>query len=82
MAAHVERSTWICPTPADRARVLDMQQRFKPVRALSFAFMVAALGASTPWLGLWPLPRRGAAQRPLGVIDPRLPRAPPPATHD
>ena len=32
-------TTWICPTLEDRARALEMQNRFKPVRFLSFAFM-------------------------------------------
>jgi diguanylate cyclase (GGDEF)-like protein len=63
----------MCPTPADRARVLDMQERFTPVRSLSFAFMVAGLAASIPWLGLWPLPLLGTSLLGFVLIDRVLP---------
>jgi diguanylate cyclase (GGDEF)-like protein len=75
MALGSEDTTWICPTPDDRDRALEMQKRFKPVRFLSFAFMAAALAASIPWLGIWPLPLLGIVLLLFVVLDRALPRA-------
>jgi diguanylate cyclase (GGDEF)-like protein len=75
MDAHVEEATWMCPTQADRARILDMQQRFKPVRGLSFVFLAAGLAASIPWLGLWPLPLLAATLLVFVILDHALPGA-------
>lgn len=49
------RGSWLCPQQGDRARLLDMDRRLKPVRMLSFATLGAALAASGPWVGWWTL---------------------------
>ncbi len=48
--------TWLCPTPEDRARVLDMERRLKPLRAMTFGSLGLALLIALPWAGWWPLP--------------------------
>jgi len=48
-------ATWLCPTPRDRARMLDMEQRLAPVRHICFAAIAAGLVASGAWVGWWTL---------------------------
>ena len=48
-------ATWLCPTPRDRARMLDMEQRLAPVRHVCFAAIAAGLIASGTWVGWWTL---------------------------
>ncbi len=58
------RVSWLCATGADRERVIDMEQRLKPLRVLSFAVLALALVACGPWIGFWtliPLAAAGAA---------------------
>ena len=38
-----QRSTWLCPTPGDRARMLDMERRLAPFRAATFGIVALAL---------------------------------------
>ena len=49
------RVSWLCATQADRERVLDMEQRLKPLRARSFAVLAVALLICGPWVGWWTL---------------------------
>jgi diguanylate cyclase (GGDEF)-like protein len=49
------RVSWLCATQADRERLLDMEQRLKPLRAASFAVLAVALLVSGPWVGWWTL---------------------------
>ena len=52
----MERSgTWLCPTEADRERLVDMSARVKRARVLSIAAMGTGLLVATPWLGFAPL---------------------------
>jgi len=48
-------SRWLCRDDTDRERLLDMEERLKPVRTLSFGLIAAALVAAGPWVGWWPL---------------------------
>jgi hypothetical protein len=48
------RVSWLCATQADRERVVDMEQRLKPLRAWSFAVLAVAL---VIWVLSWRLPR-------------------------
>ena len=59
----VEREgTWLCPTPADRERMLDMDRRLAPVRRATLAILALAALFGTHWLGWWTLaPLLGAA---------------------
>lgn len=73
--------TWLCPTPADRARLVDMEERLRPVRRQAMLILAAALVACGPWLGFWtllPLALSGAVFR---VIDRRLTEATAPEYH-
>src|SRR5688572_2134090 len=45
--------SWLCPDREDRARLLDMEPRLKPVRAATLAILALALVASGPWVGWW-----------------------------
>jgi len=71
----VADSTWICPTPEDRTRVLDMERRLEPVRLLSAGLIVGCMTAGIPWLGIWPLPLCGIALVGIVGINRRLPHA-------
>ena len=45
--------TWLCRTPRERARMLDMERRLAPVRHLCFGAIAITLVASGPWFGWW-----------------------------
>src|SRR3954447_13933460 len=47
--------TWLCRDDMDRERLLDMEERLKPVRQVAFGFLGIALLAGAPWIGLWTL---------------------------
>ena len=47
--------SWLCPEPGDRARLIDMEQRLRPVRNLAFGALGVALVASGHWVGWWTL---------------------------
>jgi diguanylate cyclase (GGDEF)-like protein len=49
------RVSWLCATQADRERLLDMEQRLRPLRACSFALLAVALLVCGPWVGWWTL---------------------------
>jgi diguanylate cyclase (GGDEF)-like protein len=49
------RVSWLCATQADRERVVDMEQRLKPLRTRSFAVLAVALLICGPWVGWWTL---------------------------
>jgi diguanylate cyclase (GGDEF)-like protein len=47
--------SWLCPEPGDRARVIDMERRLRPVRNLAFGALGVALVAGGHWVGWWTL---------------------------
>ena len=47
--------TWLCRTPRERERMLDMERRLAPVRHLCFGAIAIALIASGAWVGWWTL---------------------------
>jgi diguanylate cyclase (GGDEF)-like protein len=47
--------SWLCRDDVDRDRLLDMERRLKPVRAITMGVLALALLASAPWLGWWTL---------------------------
>src|ERR1700722_12390531 len=49
------RVSWLCATQADRERLVDMEQRLKPLRTKSFAVLGVALLLCGPWVGWWTL---------------------------
>ena len=44
--------TWLCPDASDRARLLDMDRRLRPVRSASFAILAVGLVLVSPSFGL------------------------------
>ena len=50
-----QRVSWLCASQADRERLLDMEQRLKPLRTRSFAVLAVALVIGGPWVGWWTL---------------------------
>jgi diguanylate cyclase (GGDEF)-like protein len=51
--AHDSGTSWLCPNPGDRERLLDMEQRLDGVRAVAFGVLTAAILVSAPWMGWW-----------------------------
>jgi diguanylate cyclase (GGDEF)-like protein len=49
------RESWLCRDDFGRDRMLDMEERVKPVRLRAFAILAVAIAAAGPWLGWWPL---------------------------
>lgn len=47
--------SWLCRDEAQRDRVLDMEQRLRPVRGLAFGILALALVVCAPWIGWWPI---------------------------
>jgi diguanylate cyclase (GGDEF)-like protein len=50
-----QRTSWLCRDDLDRERMLDMEERVRPVRQRAFAIIAVALVATGPWLGWWPV---------------------------
>ncbi len=48
-------SSWLCRAEFDRERMLDMEERVRPVRRKTFLILAAALAGVGPWLGWIPL---------------------------
>jgi diguanylate cyclase (GGDEF)-like protein len=48
-------TSWLCHDAADRQRMLDMEERIRPVRRRAAMIMALAILAAGPWLGWWPL---------------------------
>lgn len=61
--------SWLCPTPADRERVVDMEHRLKPVRTLTFAVMALVLIGAGKWVGWWTLVPLAIATVGFAVVD-------------
>jgi diguanylate cyclase (GGDEF)-like protein len=53
MDAMEPSGTWLCPTPADRERLLDMEPRIAKVRALAFSAAGLGMLTAAPWYGWW-----------------------------
>jgi diguanylate cyclase (GGDEF)-like protein len=51
--AHESGTSWLCPHPGDRERLLDMEQRLHGVRAAAFGVLTLAIVISAPWMGWW-----------------------------
>jgi len=47
-------TSWLCPTPLDRARVLETNERIRRPRVFGFTLLAVACAAASPWLGWVP----------------------------
>lgn len=75
------KPTWLCRTEADRARLLDMDQRLDRVRLRAFGVLALTLLAMGPWLGWWPLIPLAVAGVVFRVAGRRAARAERPEYH-
>jgi diguanylate cyclase (GGDEF)-like protein len=46
-------TSWLCPNPGDRERLLDMEQRLTPVRTAAFGVLTLTILVCAPWMGWW-----------------------------
>jgi diguanylate cyclase (GGDEF)-like protein len=54
-APRASARSWLCRDEFDRLRLLDMEERVRPVRQRAFAILAVSIGIGSPWLGWWPL---------------------------
>ena len=59
----------------DRERLVDMEERLKPVRRVAIGILGVALLAAGPWIGLWTLLPLAVAAGLFAVADARLRRS-------
>jgi diguanylate cyclase (GGDEF)-like protein len=50
-----DKTTWLCPTPLHRARLLEMEATLGRPRALMYGSLALAFLAVVPWIGWWPI---------------------------
>ncbi|HEX3911034.1 MAG TPA: diguanylate cyclase [Solirubrobacteraceae bacterium] len=67
-------ASWLCRDDFDRERMLDMEERVRPIRQRALAILAVALVASGPWLGWWPALFLIPAAIFFGVADLLMPR--------
>jgi diguanylate cyclase (GGDEF)-like protein len=67
-------SSWLCRDEFDRDRMLDMEERVRPVRQRALMIVAIALIASGPWLGWWPALFLVPAAISFGLADKLMPR--------
>jgi diguanylate cyclase (GGDEF)-like protein len=48
-------SSWLCRDDFDRERMLDMEERVRPVRRRTFVILAVAIALLAPTVGWWPL---------------------------
>jgi diguanylate cyclase (GGDEF)-like protein len=66
--------SWLCRGDFDRERMLDMEERVRPVRRRALAILAVALIAAGPWLGWWPALFLIPAALCFGAADAFMPR--------
>jgi diguanylate cyclase (GGDEF)-like protein len=71
--AHESGTSWLCPNPGDRERLLDMEQRLQGVRTAAFGILTAAILISAPWMGWWLVAPVVACALAFGVASRWLP---------
>ncbi len=66
--------SWLCRDELDRDRMIDMEERVRPVRQRALVILAIALIASGPWLGWWPALFLIPAALFFGAADRLMPR--------
>jgi diguanylate cyclase (GGDEF)-like protein len=64
--------SWLCPEPADRVRAVDMEERLRPYRRVSFVALALALVLSGHWVGWWTLIPLAVAVAGFQLVDRQL----------
>jgi diguanylate cyclase (GGDEF)-like protein len=67
--------TWLCRDDIDRERLLDMEERIRPVRRLAMGILALALLFAGPWVGWWTLVPLVLAAGLFGFADRRMPHS-------
>jgi len=67
-------SSWLCRDDFDRERMLDMEERVRPMRRRTFVVLAIAIAGVAPWLGWWPLLFLIPAGSLWSVADKLMPR--------
>jgi diguanylate cyclase (GGDEF)-like protein len=67
--------SWLCRDDVDRERLLDMERRLKPVRAITIGMLGVALIISAPWIGWWTLAPLALAAGLFKIADDMLDEA-------
>jgi diguanylate cyclase (GGDEF)-like protein len=47
------RGTWLCPTPFDRERLIDMERKLARPRAVMYGWLAVVFVIAVPWFGWW-----------------------------
>jgi diguanylate cyclase (GGDEF)-like protein len=68
-------ASWLCRDDMDRERLLDMEERIKPVRRVAMGILAVSLLAAGPWIGWWTLLPLAAAAGFFAIADARLERS-------
>jgi diguanylate cyclase (GGDEF)-like protein len=66
--------SWLCRSDSDRERMLDMDQRLRPVRRAAITVLGVALIAGGPWIGYWTLAPLVVAAGLFALADSWTPR--------
>jgi diguanylate cyclase (GGDEF)-like protein len=73
--ADAHASSWLCPEPGDRERLLEMNERLHRSRGIAMLFLGLALIVCGPWVGWWTLAVLAGLVAIWAVLDRRIPRA-------
>jgi diguanylate cyclase (GGDEF)-like protein len=68
-------ASWLCRDDRDRERMLDMEERVRPVRRRALLILALALAVAGPWVGWLPLLIMIPAAGVFAISDRILPRA-------
>jgi diguanylate cyclase (GGDEF)-like protein len=71
-------TSWLCPNPGDRDRLLDMEQRLDGVRRTAFGVLTATILVAAPWMGWWLIAPVVACAVAFGLADRGLENSPRP----
>lgn len=73
-AVETVATSWLCREDSDRKRMLEMEQRIRPVRRRAAMIMALAILAAGPWLGWWPMAFVLSIMGGFAVADALMPR--------
>jgi diguanylate cyclase (GGDEF)-like protein len=70
-----ETGSWLCPTEADRARMLEAGSLVRGARVWVSLLVAVATAASGPWIGWWPTLFGALAAVQVATLDRRVTRS-------
>jgi diguanylate cyclase (GGDEF)-like protein len=70
--------SWLCPTEADRARMLEAGSRVRRARVWVSALVGLATIGAAPWIGWWPVLFSVLSAAQVATLDRRVARSPRP----